>query len=202
MGVNLNPENVKQKKTETKQEEQPKQEVVSNSDKLSVKDKIEEYSDERMTSGRINETHKRSTFLVDQDTLDKLQNLVDLMEGTNGLDSKYQDNLTTKQARDNRLLAKGFKSKIINYALDTVLEEWESTEGLIPNVEKVRYKTTEGTYNRAFKFEENGVLYYLEQNNRGHEVKYLATDSGITEDEINELFNEKVELAESQRGEK
>ncbi|QQS86566.1 hypothetical protein I6J04_13270 (plasmid) [Staphylococcus carnosus] len=201
MGVNLNPENVKQKKTETKQE-QPKQEIVSNSDKLSVKDKIEEYSDERMTSGRINETHKRSTFLVDQDTLDKLQNLVDLMEGTNGLDSKYQDNLTTKQARDNRLLAKGFKSKIINYALDTVLEEWESTEGLIPNVEKVRYKTTEGTYNRAFKFEENGVLYYLEQNNRGHEVKYLATDSGITEDEINELFNEKVELAESQGGEK
>ncbi|MCD8835053.1 hypothetical protein K2V58_12320 [Staphylococcus arlettae] len=198
MGVNLNPENVKQKKTETKQEEQPKQEVVSNSDKLSVKDKIEEYSDERMTSGRINETHKRSTMLLDQDTLSKLQNLVDLMEGTNGLDSKYQDNLTTKQARDNRLLAKGFKSKIINYALDTVLEEWESTEGLIPNVEKVRYKTTEGTYNRAFKFEENGVLYYLEQNNRGHEVKYLATDSGITEDEINELFNEKVELAESQ----
>lgn len=198
MGVNLNPNNVKQKKTETKQEEQPKQEVVSNSDKLSVKDKIEEYSDERMTSGRINETHKRSTFLVDQDTLDKLQNLVDLMEGTNGLDSKYQDNLTTKQARDARLLAKGFKSKIINYALDTVLEEWESTEGLIPNVEKVRYKTTEGTYNRAFKFEENGVLYYLEQNNRGIEVKYLATDSGITADEINELFNKKVELAESQ----
>ena len=198
MGVNLNPENVKQKKTETKQEEQPKQEVVSNSDKLSVKDKIEEYSDERMTSGRINETHKRSTFLVDQDTLDKLQNLVDLMEGTNGLDSKYQDNLTTKQARDARLLAKGFKSKIINYALDTVLEELESTEGLIPNVEKVRYKTTEGTYNRAFKFEENGVLYYLEQNNRGIEVKYLATDSGITADEINELFTEKQELAESQ----
>ena len=198
MGVNLNPNNVKPKKTETKQEEQPKQEVVSNSDKLSVKDKIEEYSDERMTSGRINETHKRSTFLVDQDTLDKLQNLVDLMEGTNGLDSKYQDNLTTKQARDARLLAKGFKSKIINYALDTVLEEWESTEGLIPNVEKVRYKTTEGTYNRAFKFEENGVLYYLEQNNRGHEVEYLATDSGNTKDEINELFNKKVELAESQ----
>lgn len=198
MGVNLNPNNVKQKKTETKQEEQPKQKAVSNSDKLSVKDRIEEYSDERMTSGRINETHKRSTFLVDQDTLDKLQNLVDLMEGTNGLDSKYQDNLTTKQARDARLLAKGFKSKIINYALDTVLEEWESTEGLIPNVEKVRYKTTDGTYNRAFKFEENGVLYYLEQSNRGIEVKYLATDSGNTEDEINEKFNKKVELAESQ----
>lgn len=200
MALNLDPNNVKQKKAETKQE-QPKQEAVTNSDKLNVKDKIEEYSDERMTSGRINETHKRSTFLVDQDTLDKLQNLVDLMEGTNGLDSKYQDNLTTKQARDNRLLAKGFKSKIINYALDTVLEEWESTEGLIPNVEKVRYKNPEGTYNRAFKFEENGVLYYLEQNNRGHEVKYLATDSGITEDEINELFNEKVKLAENQRGE-
>lgn len=198
MALNLDPNSVKQKNKEPEQEQQPKKEVVTNSDKLSVKDRIEEYSDERMTSGRINETHKRSTMLLDNDTLNKLQNLVDLMESTNGLDSKYQNNLTTKQARDNRLLAKGFKSKIVNYALDTVLEEWESTEGLIPNVEKVRYKTTDGTYNRAFKFEENGVLYYLEQNNRGVEVKYLATDSGITADEINELFTEKQELAESQ----
>ena len=45
----------------------------------------------------------------------------------NGLYSKFQDNLTTKQARDARLLAQGFKSKIINYALDTVLEGCEST---------------------------------------------------------------------------
>jgi hypothetical protein len=193
----LNKDGLNKKKTE-----EPKQDIVkepvTSSENVSIRERIEEYSNTRMTSGRINETHQRATFLVDQDTLDKLQNLVDLMEGTNGLDSKYQDNLTTKQARDARLLAKGFKSKIINYALDTVLEEWESTEGLIPNVEKVRYKTTEGTYNRAFKFEENGVLYYLEQSNRGIEVKYLATDSGITADEINELFTEKQELAESQ----
>ncbi|MEJ7195111.1 hypothetical protein WL277_11975, partial [Staphylococcus epidermidis] len=106
----------------------------------------------------------RSTFLVDDDTLEKLQNLVDYMEASNGLDSKYHDNLTVKQIRDNRLLSKGFKSKVVNYALDTIMEQWESDEGLIPKVDKVRYKTSEGKYNRAFRFEENGDLYYLEQD--------------------------------------
>ncbi|MEJ7151706.1 hypothetical protein WL544_12145 [Staphylococcus epidermidis] len=198
MALNLDPNNVKKKTTETK-EEQPKKEVVTNSDKISVKDKIEEYSDTRMTSGRINETHKRSTFLVDDDTLEKLQNLVDYMEASNGLDSKYHDNLTVKQIRDNRLLSKGFKSKVVNYALDTIMEQWESDEGLIPKVDKVRYKTSEGKYNRAFRFEENGDLYYLEQDNRGNEVKFLSTGKGFSESEINELFNEKEELEQNQQ---
>lgn len=198
MALNLDPNNVKKKTTETK-EEQPKKEVVTNSDKISVKDKIEEYSDTRMTSGRINETHKRSTFLVDDDTLEKLQNLVDYMEASNGLDSKYHDNLTVKQIRDNRLLSKGFKSKVVNYALDTIMEKWESDEGLIPKVDKVRYKTPEGKYNRAFRFEENGDLYYLEQDNRGNEVKFLSTGKGFSESEINELFNEKEELEQNQQ---
>lgn len=173
-------------------------ETNTNSDKISIKDKIEEYSDTRMTSGRINETHKRSTFLVDDDTLDKLQNLVDYMEASNGLNSKYHDNLTVKQIRYNRLLSKGFKSKIVNYALDTIMEQWESDEGLIPKVDKVRYKTPEGKYNRVFRFIENGDLYYLEQDNRGNEVKFLSTGKGFSETEINELFDEKVELFGSQ----
>lgn len=183
MALNLDPNNVKQKNNETKEE------IVTNSDNLSIKDRIEEYSDERLTSGRINETHKRATFLIDSDTLDKLQNLVDLIEATNSLESKYQDNLTTKQVRTNRLLAKGFKSKLINYALNSVMEEWESSQGLIPNVEKLRYKKSDGTYNRVFKFEENGTLYLLEQNNRGVEQRFMSTDSGDTKEEIDNLFN-------------
>lgn len=183
MALNLDPNNVKQKNNETKEE------IVTNSDNLSIKDRIEEYSDERLTSGRINETHKRATFLIDSDTLDKLQNLVDLIEATNSLESKYQDNLTTKQVRTNRLLAKGFKSKLINYALNSVMEEWESSQGLIPEVEKIRYKKSDGTYNRVFKFEENGTLYLLEQNNRGVEQRFMSTDSGDTKEEIDNLFN-------------
>ena len=183
MALNLDPNNVKQKNNETKEE------IVTNSDNLSIKDRIEEYSDERLTSGRINETHKRATFLIDSDTLDKLQNLVDLIEATNSLESKYQDNLTTKQVRTNRLLAKGFKSKLINFALNSVMEDWESSQGLIPEVEKIRYKKRDGTYNRVFKFEENGTLYLLEQNNRGVEQRFMSTDSGDTKEEIDNLFN-------------
>lgn len=183
MALNLDPNNVKQKNNETKEE------IVTNSDNLSIKDRIEEYSDERLTSGRINETHKRATFLIDSDTLDKLQNLVDLIEATNSLESKYQDNLTTKQVRTNRLLAKGFKSKLINFALNSVMEDWESSQGLIPEVEKIRYKKSDGTYNRVFKFEENGTLYLLEQNNRGVEQRFMSTDSGDTKEEIDNLFN-------------
>ncbi|MCG2355677.1 hypothetical protein K4S27_11095 [Staphylococcus epidermidis] len=201
MALNLDPNNVKKKVNEPK-EEQTKEvsnsEVVPNSDRISVKDRIEEYSDTRMTSGRINETHTRSTFLVDDETLEKLQNLVDYMEASNGLNSKYHDNLTLKQIRDNRLLSKGFKSKVVNYALDTIIEQWESDEGLIPKVNKVRYKTTEGKYHRVFKFEENGDLYYLEQDNRGNEVKFLSTGKGFSESEINDLFVKKEEIAESQ----
>lgn len=185
MALNLDPNNVKKKTTD----EKPKQEIVTNSDNLNIKDRIEEYSDERITSGRVSETHKRATFLIDSDTLDKLQNLVDLIEATNSLESKYQDNLTTKQVRTNRLLAKGFKSKLINYALNSVMEDWESSQGLIPEVEKIKYKKSDGTYNRVFKFEENGTLYLLEQNNRGVEQRFMSTDSGDTKEEIDNLFN-------------
>lgn len=190
----LNPNDVKPKVSN--QDTQHKQKAVTNSDNLSIKDKIEEYSDERMTSGRINESHKRATFLVDEETLDKLQNLIDLMEATNAIDSYYQDNLTKKQIRSNRLLAKGFKSKFINFSLSTMLDEIENSEGTIPNVDKARYKTSDGTYNRAFRFKQDNVLYGMEQNNRGKEIKFMSTANGNTEQEINEWFESKLQSDE------
>ncbi|EGQ3068521.1 hypothetical protein KEI82_002495 [Staphylococcus pseudintermedius] len=165
-------------------------------DSFNIKEKIKEYSEKRMSQGYINETHKRATFLIDSNTLDKIQNLVDYMEATNALSSKYQNHLTVEQARNERLLAKGFKSKIVNYALDTVIELWESENDIIPNIDKVRYKTKDGTYNRAFRFRKDNVLYYLEQSNRGEEVKFLSTKSGGTEEEINKEFENKLNKLE------
>ncbi|MDK3656243.1 hypothetical protein O0A22_11555 [Staphylococcus pseudintermedius] len=165
-------------------------------DKFDIKERIKEYSTTRMSLGRINETHKRSTFLIDSDTLDKMQNLVDYMEATNALDSKYQNHLTVEQARNDRLLAKGFKSKLVNYALDTVLDAWEAENDIIPKIDKVRYKTKDGTYNRAFRFKKDNILYYLEQSNRGREIKFMSTELNSTEDEINKEFEDKIKKEE------
>ena len=166
----------------------------SSSEHLSIKDRIEEYSNVRMTSGRINETHKRETYLVDTDVSAKLSDLVDYFEATNGLDSRYKEGKTLKQVRDDRLLAKGIKSKLINFAIEQVLTSWEQSEGIIPNVERVRHKASDGTYHRTFKFTENGTTYLLTQNNRGHEIEFITSDD-TSEDEINELFQTYVERA-------
>ena len=192
----LNKDGLNKKKTEEPKQDTVKEPVTS-SENVSIRERIEEYSNTRMTSGRINETHQRATFLVDQDTLTKLNNLVDLMEGTNGLDSKYQDNKTVKQVRDDRLFSKGFKSKLINFSLDTILEEWEQSQGLIPEVSKIRYKAQDGTYHRTFKFKEEGILYLITQSNRGHEIEFLTSEV-VSESEIESKFTHYVELAESQ----
>ncbi|MCE5154964.1 hypothetical protein KJB58_10875 [Staphylococcus hyicus] len=182
----------------TKKEEAPEikevKEQPKTSDHISVKEKIAEYSLNRMAGGRISETHTRSTFLIDDETLEKLQNLTDYIEGINGLETEFNEDRTARQIRDERLFSKGIKSKLINYALDTLLEQYEKDEGIIPKVQKARFKHTDGTFHRAFKFTENGVTYYLEQNNRGKEIRFLSTDKDISEQEIEELFNEKVEL--------
>lgn len=170
-------------------------------DKSSIKERIEEYSDTRMTAGHINETHKRVTLLLDIDTVNKLQNLVNLMEASNGLESSFTEGKTVKQARNDRLLAKGFKSKIVNYALNTVLDQWEqeSENKVIPEVEKVRYKDDEsGTYNRSFMFKENGLLYLITQNNRGLEVEFRTSDDdNETGETLKEDFEARVRKANS-----
>lgn len=166
-------------------------------DKSSVKERIEEYSDTRMTAGHINETHKRATLLLDTDTLDKLQNLVDLMEASNGLESSFTDGKTVKQARNDRLLAKGFKSKIVNYALNTIISQWETENDLIPNVEKVRYKDDKsGTYHRSFMFKQDGVLYLITQSNRGVEIEF-RTSNKEPEESLKEDFEARVRKSNS-----
>lgn len=166
-------------------------------DKKDIRERLEDFSDRRMVSGRISENSSRATFLVSDDVLSKLSDLVDHMEAVSSLDSKLNEDKTLKEIRDMRLFSKGFKSKFVGYALESALNEWEAEKGLIPKTERVRYKAQDGTYHRTFKFKEEGVLYLITQSNRGHEIEFLTSDD-IPVDEINAKFNRYVELSKSQ----
>lgn len=166
-------------------------------DKKDIRERLEDFSDRRMVSGRISELSSRATFLVSDDVLSKLSDLVDHMEAISSLDSKLNEDKTLKEIRDMRLFSKGFKSKFIGYALESAINEWESEIGVIPQTERVRYKSQDGTYHRTFKFKEEGVLYLITQSNRGHEIEFL-TSNKTSEDEINAKFDKYVKLSESQ----
>ena len=166
-------------------------------DKKDIRERLEDFSDKRMLSGRILELSSRATFLVSNDVLKKLSDLVDHMEAISSLDSRLNEDKSVKEIRDMRLFLKGFKSKFIGYALESALNEWEAEKGLIPETERVRYKAQDGTYHRTFKFKDDGILYLITQSNRGHEIEFLTSED-VSESEIESKFTYYVELAESQ----
>ena len=181
-------------------EEQENEVYIDNekpTDKKDIRERLEDFSIRRMVSGRISELSSRATFLVSDDVLSKLSDLVDHMEAVSSLDSKLNEDKTLKEIHDMRLFSKGFKSKFVGYALESALNEWEAEKGLIPETERVRYKAQDGTYHRTFKFKEEGVLYLITQSNRGHEIEFL-TSNKTSVDEINTKFDRYVKLSESQ----
>lgn len=181
-------------------EEQENEVYIDNekpTDKKDIRERLEDFSDRRMVSGRISELSSRATFLVSDDVLSKLSDLVDHMEAVSSLDSKLNEDKTLKEIRDMRLFSKGFKSKFVGYALESALNEWEAEKGLIPETERVRYKAQDGTYHRTFKFKEDDILYLITQSNRGHEIEFLTSEE-VSESEIESKFTHYVELAESQ----
>lgn len=189
MGI-INAENLKHKNNSSEEEN-----IItdSHSNNYYIKDDLVDYAIKRMTSGIINESNKRATFLVEEETLRELDDLVNFVEATNGIGTKYQENKTQEEIRKERLLAKGFKSKIVNFAIQSVLEKWKNDEDLIPEVNKVRYKVNK-VYHRAYYLEHNGETYGIEQDNRGNELQYLATTNGNSQEEIKDWFKEKEGL--------
>ena len=180
--------------------EQTTKEPVKSSDKVTISDKVREYSEHRMGAKRINENHTRSTFLIDNESLEKLDDLVDYMEATNALDSEFTKGLTDTKKQSLRNFAGGFKSKFLNYLIKEGLEQWAKEEGTIPSIDRARFPVNDGSYHRAFRINEKNKLTYTVQDSRGHELTYLTTDSNAdkskqaTEEHINELFEEKYEL--------
>ena len=171
---------------------------VNSAEHRGIREQLEHYSDVRMLSGRISETHSRQTYFIDDEVNNKLENLIEYFEATNGLQSKFKEHQTLKQTREARLLAKGINSKIVNYAIETILDQWEQQEGLIVDMERLRYKVQDGTHHRTFKFTENGTTYLMTQNNRGVELEYMDSETYPMED-IQQRFDYYKSLAEQSK---
>lgn len=162
--------------------------TVDNTDTKTVKDKLKDYADKRQNSSIISDTHTRSTYLISDETIQTLDYLVAYIEATNGLGSELTKGMSPEEVNKGRVLSKGVKSKIVNYAIQSFLDEYESQEGLIPDVQHKKSKVGK-VYHNYYMFTENGETYGIEQDNRGRELRFMSTDNGFTVDEIKEWFD-------------
>jgi len=181
----LNANDVK-KKSNT-EEPQTIPQTVSN-EKETIKEELKDYADKRQNSSIIGDTHTRSTYLISDDTLEKLEDLVAHIEATNGLNSELTKGMSKEEINKGRVLSKGVKSKIVNYAIQSFLNNYEAQEGLIPNTKHKRFKVSNKNHN-AYKFTQDGVTYGITQDHRGKELSFMSTANGNTIEEINEWFD-------------
>lgn len=189
-------------------QEQPTEEhkTVESSDTVTFLDKIKEYTDVR-NNQIVTQDHTRSTFLLDNKSLSELDDLVDYMEALGASDGGdlVQVKGVGKDLDKYRIISKNFKSRFVNYCIKEGLKSWKDKEGKIPDIDRARFPVGNNEYWRAFKIkDEHDHVYYTEQDNRGHQQKYLTTDpketrtdKQATEEYINELFEEKQKLEQS-----
>lgn len=161
--------------------------TVDNIDTKTVKDKLKDYADKRQNSSIISDTHTRSTYLISDETIQTLDYLVAYIEATNGLGSELTKGMSPEEVNKGRVLSKGVKSKIVNYAIQSFLDEYESQEGLIPEVQHKKSKVGK-IYHNYYMFTENGETYGIEQDNRGRELRFLSTSKGDNVESIEQWF--------------
>lgn len=158
-------------------------------DTKTLKENLKDYSVQRMSDSIIGENHLRQTYLVNEETIKKLTHLVSYVQASNGIDSENNKELNKSEINRSRALTKGFKSKFVNFALSTMLNQWEEQEGLIPNVQHKKSKVG-NVYHNYYMFTENGETYGIEQDNRGKELRYLSTANGDSVESIEQWFDE------------
>lgn len=161
--------------------------TVDNTDTKTVKDKLKDYADKRQNSSIISDTHTRSTYLISDETIQTLDYLVAYIEATNGLGSELTKGMSPEEVNKGRVLSKGVKSKIVNYAIQSFLDEYESQEGLIPDAQHKKSKVGK-VYHNYYMFTENGETYGIEQDNRGHELRFLSTERDSSKESIEQWF--------------
>ena len=161
--------------------------TVDNTDTKTVKDKLKDYADKRQNSSIISDTHTRSTYLISDETIQTLDYLVAYIEATNGLGSELTKGMSPEEVNKGRVLSKGVKSKIVNYAIQSFLDEYESQEGLIPDVQHKKSKVGK-VYHNYYMFTENGETYGIEQDNRGRELRFFSTANGDSVESIEQWF--------------
>lgn len=135
--------------------------ILYNSVVQLIKNRIKRNSD-----ALVIDTHKRTTFLVDESLLDKLDNLQAYLE--------IHDESDLKARRELNKIKNGFKTKLINVALDEVLKQWEAESGQIPKVDSYRYLySISGKMNvnyRVYMYEKDKKYYFMHFDNRGNEL--------------------------------
>lgn len=157
-------------------------------DKKTIKEELKDFADSRMNSSIISDTHTRSTYLISDTTLEKLNNLVAFTEVSNGLNSELTKGMSREEINKGRVLSKGVKSKLVNYSIQKFLDDYESQEGLIPETFHKKYKVG-NVYHNAYRFTKDGVTYLIEQDQRGRELFFMSTETDSIDD-INNRFDE------------
>ena len=158
-------------------------------DTKTLKENLKDYSVQRMSDSIIGESHTRQTYLISDETIEKLEHLVSYVQAVNGIDSENNKGLNKTEINRSRALTKGFKSKFVNFALSTMINQWEEQEGLIPAIEHKKSKVG-NVYHNYYMFTENGETYGIEQDNRGKELRYLSTANGDSVESIEQWFDE------------
>lgn len=158
-------------------------------DTKTLKEHLKDYSVQRMSDSIIGESHTRSTYLIEDETLEKLNSLVSYVQANNGIDSEANKGLNKTEVNRSRALTKGFKSKAVNFAISQFLDQWESQEGLIPDVQHKKSKVGK-VYHNYYLFTENGETYGIEQDNRGKELRYLSTEKDYSVEDIEQWFDD------------
>ncbi|PTE82520.1 hypothetical protein BUY79_12595 [Staphylococcus equorum] len=160
--------------------------------------KAYEFMTDRNSRSRVSDDHSRATFFINDESLEQIEHLCAYIEVLGSVDG----NLASERVEDHdnrnkyRRLSKGFKSTVVNMALDNLLENFIESHGSLPITEKVRFKSSDGLYHRAFKIVDGKNVYFSELDNRGNEILYfsntVSTELFATSEEIEELFNKRL----------
>lgn len=196
-----NPKNTKQEQSTVERDN------VKSSDTVTFLEEIKQYTDERNNNQRVTQDHTRATFLIDNESLSELDDLVDYMEALGAVDGGDLVKVKGigKDLDKYRVISKNFKSRFINFCIKEGLKAWKDKEDEIPDIDRARFPVGDDEYWRAFKIkDQHDHVYYTEQDNRGHQKAYLTTnpeekrtDKQATEEYINELFEKKQKLEQS-----
>lgn len=184
-------------------------------DEFNIKERLVSFVKTR-PEGKVSDITSRTTFVIEDRVLERLENFMNYMEASNVSNSNYNPhNKNQTQLLADRGLAKGILSKLVSLSISESLDEWNKIDS-IPNTKKVRYtvkvprergKGTKTANHRAYIFELKGITYGIAIDERSNQLEYLTTDSkndndydgvgsryGLSREEIIEWFEEKEKL--------
>jgi len=135
---------------------------------MNLKNQILNYERERSVY-RIEDTHRRQTYLIEESTIKRLDSLQSYLELQNAKGSS----LNNEDSQRQRKLAVGFKTKAVNVALENFIKTWEEENGHIPEIELIRYKANTNQNYRVYMFELDGEYHFVHHDNRGNELDHI-----------------------------